>query len=307
MNPPPCAAMRCVLLALLAALAVAFGSPVAAAPATAAPGASIAVSETEGLAPAGESITITGSGFYVHLGQPVVTALSADACEVTDATFTWGFKEAFRSYISGTIANGEWTVSDGAAYETPHFSWSGGAGGYDAEAEEGELAFTGTVTFTGHGGILNTSVANPRIEIVDAETARLYLDVAGTTQDGTAVDQRGVHFADVDLGGVMAETAEGELTITGAPAELSTEGSEAFGTYEPGTELDPVTVTFTIEEGCGVDVAEAAEADADADVVPPVASGTPVWLPWVIVALLVLLVTALVVVLLRRRTASAAE
>lgn len=82
---------------------------------------------------------------------------ASEACAVTDAELTWGFKEAFRSYISGTIANGEWTTADGATYATPDFSWTSGAGNYDGSSGEGLLGFTGSITFTGHGGILNTT------------------------------------------------------------------------------------------------------------------------------------------------------
>ena len=53
---------------------------------------------------------------------------SSPAASSRDATLTWGFKESFRAYIDGDIANGEWTTSGGATYETPEFSWSDGTG-----------------------------------------------------------------------------------------------------------------------------------------------------------------------------------
>src|SRR5690606_16003506 len=70
----------------------------------------------------------------------------AAGCVADAATLSWGFKEAFRSYISGAIANGEWTVADGASYETPAFGWSDGEGSYDGTSAEGLIAFTGSVT-----------------------------------------------------------------------------------------------------------------------------------------------------------------
>ncbi|MGV8876288.1 MAG: HtaA domain-containing protein, partial [Rhodoglobus sp.] len=62
----------------------------------------------------------------------VIAATNTATCSVSDAAITWGVKESLRSYISGTIAHGEWTVSDGASYSTPNFGWSDGAGALNA-------------------------------------------------------------------------------------------------------------------------------------------------------------------------------
>ena len=50
------------------------------------------------------------------------------ACEVQDVSITWGFKESFRSYISGSIAQGSWEASGDVGYEIPHFTLTGGTG-----------------------------------------------------------------------------------------------------------------------------------------------------------------------------------
>jgi hypothetical protein len=194
-------------------------------------------------------------------------------CAVDDATLTWGFKESFRSYISGTIANGEWTVADGATYETPNFGFSGGTGSYD-----GTIAFAGSIRFTGHGGILDTTVANPELRF-DGGTAKLYLDVRGTTQEGEQIDERGVEFATIDLSG-HRETDKGKVSIVDAPATLTGDGAVAFGTYESGEALDPITVTFTTGANC-------------------VAAPAPIWLFGVLAILLALAVAT--VVFVRRR------
>ncbi|CAN5236691.1 hypothetical protein BH09ACT5_BH09ACT5_11040 [soil metagenome] len=171
------------------------------------------------------------------IGAPASTA--ATACEVGDAALTWGFKESFRSYISGTIANGEWTVSDGATYETPSFGWSGGAG-----TVPGTVAFTGSIEFTGHAGILDTTVSDPRLVFDGSRTATLVLDVRGTTQEGLPVDAAAVPFATVDLGDAAGET------ITEAPVVLTEAGAEAFGTYPAGEQLDPITVSLPGADAC---------------------------------------------------------
>ena len=93
-------------------------------------------------------------------------------CVVTDATLTWGFKESFRAYIDGDIANGEWTTSGGATYETPEFTWSDGQGHYDPETGDGYVDFAGSVRFTGHDGLLDTTIADPSLNITARRAGR---------------------------------------------------------------------------------------------------------------------------------------
>ncbi len=101
--------------------------------------------------------------------QPAVSALRvAAACEISDATMTWGVRESFRSYISGSIANGSWEATDGASYETPNFIFSGGSG--TAEQGQAEVNFKGKIHFTGHEGVLDLTLANPKVELLSARS-----------------------------------------------------------------------------------------------------------------------------------------
>ncbi len=165
---------------------------------------------------------------------------AAATCEVPDAALTWGFKESFRSYISGSIAHGEWTVSDGATYETPSFGWSGGSG-----SVPGTVAFAGAVEFTGHGGVLDTTISNPRLVFDGSSTAVLLLDVSGTTQEGVPVEAGAVEFATVDLAGATAGD-----TVSNAQVVLTEAGARAFGTYPAGEPLDPITVALPGAAAC---------------------------------------------------------
>ena len=209
---------------------------------------------------------------------------SADSCLVEGGDITWGFKESFRSYISGSIANGEWTVAEGATYETPSFGFSGASGTYNPASAAGRLDFTGAITFTGHGGVLNTTVANPSIRLDDAKTAYLLLDVTGTTQEGKPVSTKAVEFARLDLSVATIRRDASRVTMTDVPAELTTDGSVAFGTYGPGEALDPVTLSFTTP---------------DCDLKP-----LPIdWLPWALASLGAIAAVISVLVFVRRRTA----
>ena len=243
------------------------------------------------------TLTLQGSvdrGAIIEIPTAVVTATAA-TCPVDDAAITWGFKESFRSYISGSIANGKWEVADGATYEVPNFGFAAGTGSYDAATSTGELAFAGSIRLTGHDGVLDTTVSNPVVRFIDADTAIVVLDVSGVTQDGADIDQAGVEFVELDLTAATVSNDDGAVTITGAPATLLPAGAEAFGTYESGEEFDPLTIAFTTPDCAAVAAPVANEPDVAVD--EPDLS----WLPWAIIALLVLVIAALVVVVVRRR------
>jgi len=233
------------------------------------------------------------------VASPAAAAATADAeaCVVESGDLTWGFKESFRSYISGAIANGEWTVADGATYETPSFGWTAATGSYDPASASGLIGFVGSITFTGHGGILNTTVANPQVRFDDESTAHLLVDVTGTTQGGETVAQQGVEFVSVDLSAATVTTADSIVTFTDAPTELTADGSAAFGTYEEGEAFDPITVSFATP-----DCAIAARQPAAVDDEPTPTANDLSWLWIVLAALLALAIIAVGVIAARRRT-----
>lgn len=170
---------------------------------------------------------------------------SATDCSANEVALNWGFKEAFRSYISSSIAKGEWTVDDGATYETPLFGWANGDGVYDGDTGEGLLTLHGSVRFFGHGGVLDTTISNPQLRFDGDGAAMLLLDVQGDTQGGETVNRTGVEFAAIDLNAAKTGNSGGELEFADAPATLTAAGSVAFGTYPEGEALDPVTIAFT--------------------------------------------------------------
>lgn len=229
----------------------------------------------------------------------VVQTEASGACAVEAAELRWGVKESFRSYVSGSIANGEWTVSDDMRYETPDFIWDAAQGELQASPVSGSVAFTGAVHFTGHDGALQFDLSNPVIEIEDADTAYLGLTI-GATDDGdaSAVQAESVRVAKMDLAGALS-TSGGELEIAGAVPRLTAEGAAAFngeyGSYVAGDELDPINLTATAA-GCEFGETVAApepEAPAEPTTAPAPAATEVPWVPLVVggVALVVIGVT----------------
>jgi len=228
------------------------------------------------------------------LGAPAAHAVAPDpaACDVADARLDWGFKESFRAYIDGSIANGEWTVAEGATYETPLFSWHDGVGQVGENHLRGDIAFPGSVRFTGHGGILDTTIANPVVSFDASGHATLLLDVSGPTMEGDPFSAVAVPFADLDLTPLGVLTRVGDvILVEGAAATLTADGAEAFPNYPAGSELDPVTLEFTVAASCEATVGEGVIGDATPFVI----------LVAVLAGLLVAVAIVLVVLAVRRR------
>lgn len=178
---------------------------------------------------------------------------AADGCTVTAAGLEWGIKESFRAYISGTIANGAWETAGGATYETPVFRWTDAVGTIEAATGLGEVAFVGSVRFTGHGGLLDVTIADPVLRFHGADV-EILADIAATDPSGAQVaDAQRVPVATARItpsvvrwapGAVNAWEAIGDVTL------LET-GAVAFGGFYPaGEALDPLALSVTLADDC---------------------------------------------------------
>ncbi len=177
------------------------------------------------------------------MAAPSQEGLAEPGCTVRDATLSWGFKESFRAYIDGGIANGEWTTSRGATYETPEFTWAHGQGRYDPESGEGYVEFLGTVRFTGHEGLLDTTIADPALSISGGQ-AVLLLDVSGPSMEGERIEAQDVPF--VELTGVDV-SGDGARLALESDSVFTADGEAAFPDYQAGAAFDPVTVELELD------------------------------------------------------------
>lgn len=224
------------------------------------------------------------------------SAYAAQVCDITGATLDWGFKESFRSYIDGSIANGEWTTADGAGYDTPVFTFADGTGTFTPLSGDGDIAFGGSVHFTGHGGVLDVTIANPRVELRSGRSATLYLDVDETSMDGVPISAEGSAFVDADTIALdLQDGGDGRLVVTADETVLSETGTAAFPDYPAGEAFDGFTLTLPPVEGCAFDA-----SDQPSDAEPVGGEGAPLALV-IGVALLTVGVGTAVIVQRRRR------
>lgn len=181
---------------------------------------------------------------------------------IKSANLGWGVRDSFRNYVRGGIANGSWELN-GTSYSSDAFNWSNGTGTF--KNGKGSISFSGSVRFTGHHGILDTTIANPRLEI-NGNSGTLYATMNSNDPSGKATNYGEVALLKVDLSGL--QSSADAVSVNGAATTLTAEGAKAFaGFYEAGKDMAPLsfsaaingaktttkTVSETVYEGAGCD------------------------------------------------------
>lgn len=181
---------------------------------------------------------------------------------IKSANLGWGVRDSFRNYVRGGIANGSWELN-GTSYSSDAFNWSNGTGTF--KGGKGSISFSGSVRFTGHHGILDTTIANPRLEI-NGNSGTLYATMNSNDPSGKATNYGEVALLKVDLSGL--QSSADAVSVNGAATTLTAEGAKAFaGFYDAGKDMAPLsfsaaingaktttkTVSETVYEGEGCD------------------------------------------------------
>ncbi len=244
------------------------------------------------------AVALAGSALLAPSAANAAPILAEDtlssSCTLTGGSLSWGVKESFRSYISGSIASGSWEVADGAGYETPSFSWTNPVGEVDAVTGQGIVSFTGSIHFTGHDGALDMILANPSIALSGDGTAQLLLDTKSQRATGEiAIDETQAYIGKIEGIG-QTDPASGAIAFESAPAVLTSDGATAFGDYySSGDELDPLTLSVQLGpcEGTPAQVVEEpTEAEAIAAPVEAPAQQSFPWLPVIVGGIAVLVI-----------------
>lgn len=165
--------------------------------------------------------------------QPVVATCTAQA--VAGASLSWNVKQSFRDYIGGPIAKGSYSIN-----------WASGSGAYNTTDNRGRVSFGGSASFSGHSGLLDLTISNPRIQVYSTGSAALIANIVSKGYgDNPAVNASGVVIANLSL---PASTVSGNtIRWNGASATLTAAGASAFGGfYSAGDALDPVSFSFPL-------------------------------------------------------------
>lgn len=156
----------------------------------------------------------------------------------TEAAVDWGVRRTFREYVTGSVGQGKWTLSEGALDGGALFRFPQGKGAYDAQKGALDAAFAGTVQFT--GAHLDLKLSKVAVKVENGKGV-LSADVTTATETKNAVP-----LVEFDAKGLKTEG--GLVTLTEAPAVLTEGGSQAFNAmYKAGTEMDPVSLAVALD------------------------------------------------------------
>ncbi|MET9675736.1 HtaA domain-containing protein [Streptomyces sp. NPDC006482] len=172
--------------------------------------------------------------------SPTASSPNAPASTGTirTAAVDWGVRRTFREYVTGAIAQGEWTLADGAQDGGALFRFPAGKGTYDAKRRTLDAAFAGSVRFT--GAHLDLTLGRFTAKV----TGGMGTLSADVTSAGTTT--KAVPLVTFSAGDFAPEN--GLAAVTEAPATLTEGGAEAFGgMYRAGTAMDPVSLAVTVD------------------------------------------------------------
>lgn len=188
------------------------------------------------------------------------TCTADGALGVADARLGWGVKDSFRTYIRSSTAKGGWTTSGGAVYNSGAFVFSGSDGAVDTASGQGDLRYGGSVNFTGHGGVLDLTLADPEVQF-SGGTGALIANVTSNDTEGARRDLGRITVADL----AVSQNTSGDVVDGTASATLTAAGASAMSDFYPaGTEMAPVTFraslagTATCAEAAGTRASSAA-------------------------------------------------
>lgn len=237
------------------------------------------------------AFAVAAATLTVPFAQPAGAAepaQPAEKCSVTieSGTLDWGVKQSFRNYISGRIANGQWTTTgvvtengDNKKGNDFYFQFQ-----VDPAASTITLDEAGNVTsadihtqdaavdFEGHKGALSTHIGSPYLTTSGTD-AKIGINYRGYYVKGKGmaeykpedrIPQNLVEGSDYMAGGSAAATVDGEnvtLKATGVKYQPKP-GTDAWngiiegvdvvflGMYDAAADMDDVNVTLKTKKTC---------------------------------------------------------
>ncbi|MDJ1133499.1 HtaA domain-containing protein [Streptomyces iconiensis] len=164
------------------------------------------------------------------------------AGRIEDAAVDWGVRRTFREYVTGSLAKGTWKLTDGAQDGGALFRFGQGKGEYDTEDGVLKAELAGAVRFTGKH--LDLALSDVSVRVKNGE-GTLYAQVK---RDGKATGTQPLVTFSAKKAALKPD-AKGLVTLTEAPAKLTSDGARAFGgMYAKGTAMDPVSLAVALDD-----------------------------------------------------------
>ncbi|GAA1364152.1 HtaA domain-containing protein [Streptomyces beijiangensis] len=195
---------------------------------------------------------------------PTPEATTAAAGAIQSAAVDWGVRRTFREYVTGSIAQGKWTLTGGAQDGGALFRFPQGKGTYDKKKQTLDASFAGTVRFAGKD--------------LDVTLSRIAVMVKGGTGTLSAAGTPLITFATGEL-----TPKNGLLTVSEVPSKLTADGAKIFGSlYKAGTDMDPVSLSVALDKSAQLPALPDLGSDptpaptTDAETKPPAEKASPV-------------------------------
>lgn len=198
------------------------------------------------------------------------TAAQAASRTVQGGRLDWAVKSSFQSYVTGPIAQGNWSLNGGAAtVGGSQFRFHSATGSYDPATGAFSAGFSGGVRFVGHrkadgGNELDLSISRPTVRITGGR-GTLFADMVSKERgSGRVTSAAQVPLATLGLSGIDMRGGTTPIALTNVPATLTAQGAKAFaGYYTAGTPLDPVSLSVDTSAPAGKPDAGASPGKTD--------------------------------------------
>ena len=149
-------------------------------------------------------------------------------------SLTWGISTAFANYTTGGIAKGQISTSGVGGGRGGYVFPQASGGSWNADTRTGSVQFAGSVTFTGHGGLMRETFANPVITVSSP--------TSGTISAG------GYTFPMNLIGAGFSANSDGSVTWSGVSVGGSISGGDGGGA---GGTLGMDSLSFTVGSASG--------------------------------------------------------
>ena len=136
------------------------------------------------------------------------------------------------------MMHGSWSTSSGASWNGKAFSFPVSKGSLSSTAQKADVKYSGSVHFTGVGGRMDLTLADPEI-VVNNGDDHVIMSVKSKTMVGQSVDYGRITF--VDMTGSITQGQNDAAQVVGTNVKLNSQAVDAFaGFYRAGKPMDDI-------------------------------------------------------------------
>ena len=157
--------------------------------------------------------------------------------QVASGAMHWTINSHFLNALK-MMMHGSWSTSSGASWNGKTFSFPASKGSLSSTAQRADVKYSGTVHFTGVGGRMDLTLADPEI-VVNNGDDHVIMSVKSKTMVGQLVDYGRITF--VDMTGSITQGQNDAAQVVGTNVKLNSQAVDAFaGFYQAGKPMDDI-------------------------------------------------------------------